>query len=79
MDVVCAVIQLGNPLPLPLPLPPLSLSLSLSIQLKVIAGLGTTIDVILRNGILKEGDTLVLTGADGPFTTQVEGGEKFIY
>ena len=40
-------------------------------QVKVIAGLGTTIDVILRNGILKEGDTLVLTGTEGPFTTQV--------
>lgn len=37
----------------------------------MIAGLGTTIDVILRNGILKEGDTLVLTGTEGPFTTQV--------
>ena len=38
--------------------------------MKVIAGLGTTIDVILRNGILNEGDTLVLTGAEGPFVTQ---------
>ena len=39
--------------------------------MKVIAGLGTTIDVILRNGILKEGDTLILTGTEGPFTAQV--------
>ena len=54
---------------LSLSLPP-SLSLSLY-QVKVIAGLGTTVDVILRNGILKEGDTLVLTGTEGPFSTQV--------
>ena len=47
-----------------------ALSLSLH-QVKVIAGLGTTVDVILRNGILKEGDTLVLTGTEGPFSTQV--------
>lgn len=43
---------------------------SCSSQVKVIAGLGTTIDVILRNGILNEGDTLVLTGIEGPFVTQ---------
>jgi translation initiation factor 5B len=41
------------------------------LEVKVIAGLGTTVDVILRNGILKEGDTLVLTGTEGPFSTQV--------
>ena len=39
--------------------------------MKVIPGLGTTIDVILRNGVLREGDTLVLTGTDGPFATTV--------
>ena len=39
-------------------------------QVKVIPGLGTTVDVILRNGILNEGDTLVLSGMDGPFSTQ---------
>lgn len=37
----------------------------------MIAGLGTTIDVILRNGVLREGDTLVLTGSEGPFITSV--------
>ena len=36
----------------------------------MVAGLGTTIDVILRNGILQEGATMILTGLDGPFTTQ---------
>ena len=40
-------------------------------QVKVIPGLGTTIDVILRNGFLKEGDTMVLTGTEGPFVTPI--------
>ena len=39
--------------------------------MKVIGGLGTTIDVILRNGILREGDTMILTGTEGPFVSQV--------
>ncbi|KAL5460056.1 hypothetical protein EMCRGX_G033474 [Ephydatia muelleri] len=39
------------------------------LEVKVIPGLGHTIDVILRDGFLYEGDTLVLTAADGPFTT----------
>ena len=37
----------------------------------MIAGLGTTVDIILRNGILKEGDTLVLMGSEGPFVATV--------
>jgi len=41
------------------------------VQVKVIAGLGTTIDVILRNGVLNEGDLLVLMGNDGPFVATV--------
>ncbi len=40
-------------------------------QVKVIPGLGTTIDVILRDGIIQEGDTLILTGTEGPFVTQI--------
>ena len=40
-------------------------------QVKVIAGLGTTVDVILRNGVLREGDTLIMTGSEGPFVTSV--------
>ena len=39
--------------------------------MKVIPGLGTTIDVILRNGVLKEGDMLVLTSSEGPFVVTV--------
>ena len=37
----------------------------------MIPGLGTTIDVILRNGILREGDTMVLSGNEGPFVAIV--------
>lgn len=41
------------------------------LEVKVIEGLGTTIDVVLSNGILNEGDTIVLCGTDGAITTQV--------
>ena len=36
------------------------------LEVKVIEGLGTTIDVVLVNGILKVGDTIVLSGLNGP-------------
>jgi len=32
------------------------------IEVKVIEGLGTTVDVVLVNGIIKVGDTMVLSG-----------------
>ncbi|KAH9826115.1 eukaryotic translation initiation factor 5B-like [Teratosphaeria destructans] len=41
------------------------------LEVKVIEGLGTTIDVVLSNGILNEGDTVVLCGTDGAITTQI--------
>lgn len=34
-------------------------------------GLGTTIDVILVNGKLREGDTIVVAGIEGPIVTQI--------
>jgi len=42
-------------------------------QVKVIQGLGTTIDVLLTNGRLRYGDTIVLPGSEGPIVTNVKG------
>ncbi|KAK6441783.1 eukaryotic translation initiation factor 5B [Oleoguttula sp. CCFEE 5521] len=43
------------------------------LEVKVIEGLGTTIDIILNNGILHEGDTIVLCGTEGAITTKIRG------
>lgn len=40
-------------------------------KVKAISGLGMTIDTILINGVLREGDTVVLAGTDGPIVTQI--------
>ncbi|UYV81321.1 EIF5B [Cordylochernes scorpioides] len=41
------------------------------LEVKAIPGLGTTIDVILINGRLREGETMVVAGQDGPIVTQI--------
>ena len=41
------------------------------LEVKVIEGLGTTIDVVLSNGVLHEGDTIVLCGLNGAITTKI--------
>ncbi|XP_078683623.1 eukaryotic translation initiation factor 5B-like [Branchiostoma floridae x Branchiostoma belcheri] len=42
-----------------------------TLEVKQITGLGTTIDVILVNGRLHEGETIVVAGQEGPIVTQV--------
>lgn len=41
------------------------------LEVKAIQGLGTTIDAILVNGKLREGDTMIIAGTEGPIVTQI--------
>lgn len=43
------------------------------LEVKGSQGLGTTVDVLLINGSLKYGDTIVLPGQEGPIVTHVKG------
>lgn len=42
-------------------------------KVKSLPGLGTTMDVVLVNGRLREGDTLIVAGQEGPIVTQIRG------
>eukprot|EP00300_Choanocystis_sp_HF-7_P004114 c13143_g1_i1.p1 GENE.c13143_g1_i1~~c13143_g1_i1.p1 ORF type:complete len:883 (+),score=286.54 c13143_g1_i1:418-3066(+) len=41
------------------------------LEVKVVDGLGTTIDVIIANGVLNEGDTIILNGIEGAIVTSI--------
>ncbi|KAF5909227.1 eukaryotic translation initiation factor 5B, partial [Clarias magur] len=42
-------------------------------EVKALPGMGTTIDVILINGSLREGETIIVPGVEGPIVTQIRG------
>uniref|UniRef100_A0A6Q2YK56 Eukaryotic translation initiation factor 5B n=1 Tax=Esox lucius TaxID=8010 RepID=A0A6Q2YK56_ESOLU len=42
-------------------------------EVKALPGMGTTIDVILINGVLREGMTIIVPGVEGPIVTQIRG------
>ncbi|KAB2603546.1 eukaryotic translation initiation factor 5B-like [Pyrus ussuriensis x Pyrus communis] len=52
-------------------IPDLLLLLCTVLEVKVIEGLGTTIDVVLVNGVLHEGDQIVVCGMQGPIVATI--------
>jgi translation initiation factor 5B len=41
------------------------------LEVKVLEGLGHTVDVVLVNGTLREGDTIVVSTLEGPVVTNI--------
>ena len=42
------------------------------LEVKTMEGLGTTVDVVLINGTLREGDRMVVCGLGGPIVTRIK-------
>jgi hypothetical protein len=42
------------------------------LEVKTMEGLGTTVDVVLINGTLREGDRIVVCGLGGPIVTRIK-------
>jgi translation initiation factor 5B len=42
------------------------------LEVKTMEGLGTTVDVVLINGTLREGDKIVVCGLGGPIVTRIK-------
>lgn len=42
------------------------------LEVKTMEGLGTTVDVVLVNGTLREGDRIVVCGLSGPIVTRIK-------
>jgi len=50
----------------------LSIPQATVLEVKTVEGLGTTVDVVLINGTLKEGDRIVVCGLSGPIVTRIK-------
>ncbi|XP_062603605.1 eukaryotic translation initiation factor 5B-like, partial [Saccostrea cucullata] len=42
-------------------------------EVKALPGLGTTLDIILVNGSIREGDQIIVPGTEGPIVTHIRG------